>query len=98
MPGGGTRLRSCVALERELQTKLNQTRVVVLAGDDAKRVRVIRRHERSSREPKLYAVKRVEELSSEFNAELIIRAELGSLEDCQIPVVNSLRSERWINT
>src|SRR5580698_597137 len=98
MPGGGIRLRSCVALERELQAKLNQTRVVQLAGDQAKRVSSWGPVVRGAGESKLGPVKGIEELSPELNAKLVVRTELGSLEDRQVPVVDSRRTERGINT
>src|ERR1700677_276157 len=98
MPGGGIRLRSPVALERELQTKLNQTRIVQLARNQAKRVTSRSAVVRSAGEPKLSPVEGIEELGPEFQAEFIVRSELGPLEDCQVPVIDTICTERGINT
>ena len=98
MPGGGIRLRSPVALERELQTELNQARGIGLTGDQTKRVSRRWSRESWSWESQLDPVEGVEELSPELQAKLVIGSELGPLEDRQIPVVDSGCAQSGIHT
>ena len=83
--GGGTRLRSCVALERELQTKLNQAWRIGLSGNLAKSNAVCRARrgvsvEIGRRKCELRVIESVKELSPELKSEPIVRSELRPLE------------------
>ena len=103
MPGGGIRLRSCVALERELQSKLNQARRIGLTRNLTKPDRICRAGrvvpvEIGSGECELRMVERIEKLSPKFETKLVVRSKLRPLEYRQVPVIDARRAQGGINT
>ena len=71
----GTHLHSTFPLEQELQSKLNESRIVELAGHKSE-ARVIRRAARRVRRGKLDAIKSVEKFGSELKSQPVIRTEI----------------------
>src|SRR3974390_364021 len=102
MPGGGIHLRPTHALEQELQSELNQAWVVKLTGYEPK-VRVVGGQQ--SRviaasgvwRAELDAIKRVEELCPELQAELVIRTEVRGLKEREVPVIDTCPSKRRVH-
>src|SRR5277367_1296959 len=107
MPGGGIHLRSVRALEQELQCELNQPRAVGLGCNRSKPAIVGVEGPRCgrnviavvpcARESKLNAIEGVEELRPELNAKLVFRAEGRRLEQGDVPVVDSGRTQAGVN-
>src|SRR5580700_10410401 len=104
MPGGGIHLRSVRALEQELQCELNQPRVVGLRSDRSKPevvdvlpgylvIAVVR----CARESELNAIEGVKELCPELYAKLVLRSEGRRLEQGDVPVVDSGRTQAGVN-
>ena len=98
MPGGGTRLRSSSTLEQKLQSELNQAWAVELTVNYAEAASRWPAAAGRVRRTKLDAIKRVEELRPELNAELVVRAEVRRLVNRDIPVVDPSSSQCRINT
>src|SRR5262249_32788933 len=66
-------------------------------GDDAK-ILVVRRTADGIRRRKLCAIEDIEELGAKFQAKAFIGAELSSLKDGKIEVVDSLRAQSRVHT
>ena len=93
--GGGIHLRSTNALEQELQSELNESRVVELAVHNSEARVIGCRYSqtgviaaRGVRWAKLDAIERVEELCPELQAKLILRAKVRRLKQGEVRVID----------
>jgi len=88
---------NAVGLEQEFQSELNEPRRVQLAAHNSE-ARVIRCAACGVWRAKLHTIEGVEELGPELQSQLVLRSEVCGLKYCDVPVIDSLPSERGIDT